>query len=210
MGEPGDGKEKGGDLLELVIGVSGHRFLAEVDKLVAAVREALRMAQAAYPGRRLLILSSLAEGADRLVADEVLAIAGSRLVAILPLPPEEYRKDFGTDASQAEFDSLLARADEVRVLPPTATRNEAYEQAGLAVADGADALIALWDGQGAQGQGGTAEIVYRALDRGIPVFHVRAGNRKPGTTEPTTLGAEQGELVVHNLTARSGGEVSRQ
>ena len=31
------------------------------------------------------------------------------------------------------------------------------------------------------------------------VLHIKAGNRKPGTTEPTTLGDEQGELVVHNL-----------
>jgi hypothetical protein len=33
----------------------------------------------------------------------------------------------------------------------------------------------------------------------MPVLHIRAGNRKPGTSEPTSLGDRQGELVTHNL-----------
>jgi hypothetical protein len=182
----------------LIIGVTGHRFLAEESKLRSAVREALRRLMVAFPGRALQVLSPLAEGADRLVAREVLRAPGATLIAVLPLPVEDYRQDFATPASRAAFTRLLKRGAQVLVLPAPATRNEAYEQVGRYVADHCDALIALWDGQGAQGQGGTAEVVGRARERGRPVFHVKTGNRKPGTQEATTLGEEQGKLEVYN------------
>jgi len=67
------------------------------------------------------------------------------------------------------------------------------------VVDNCDVLIAVWDGEGAQGQGGTGEIVARARSQGKPVVIVRAGNRKPGTLEPTTLGDEQGRVIVEGL-----------
>jgi len=182
----------------LYVGVTGHRFLAEVDRLRVAVDAALDRLAAQYPDHRLTALSPLAEGADRLVAHAALARGGG-LIVPLPFPVEEYSRDFETAESMGEFGRLLAQAEEVLVLPPVATRNEAYAGVGSYIADRCDALIALWDGQGAQGQGGTAEVVYRALNRRIPVIHILCGNRKPGTSEPTSLGEQQGELVVHNL-----------
>lgn len=188
------------------IGVTGHRFLAEIEKLEAAVERALGMMEKAFPGRRLVVISPLAEGADRLVARAVLAREGAGLVVPLPLPVDDYLEDFATAESKAEFRELLAKAEEVIELPAAPTREAAYEQVGQYVLAHSDVLIALWDGQGAQGQGGTADIVYTALARGMPVFHIKAGNRIPGTTIPTSLGPEQGELVIHNLpTSARGG-----
>jgi len=181
------------------IGVTGHRFLAEVEKLEAAVRKALGMIERAFPGRPLVVLCPLAEGADRLVAKVVLQRADAALIVPLPLPLEDYLQDFATPESKAEFQHLLERAAEVIELPRAPTREAAYEQVGQYVLDHSDVLVALYDGQPAQGQGGTAQVVEQALARGLPVVHIKAGNRKPGTTEPTTLGAEQGHLVFHNL-----------
>jgi hypothetical protein len=180
------------------IGVTGHRFLAEIDKLQACLEEVLDRIEERHPGRGLTVVSSLAEGSDRLVAQAAMQRSEAELIAVLPLPPGDYRRDFTSAASRAEFDSLLGKAAEVVVLPNATTRDQAYAHAGQYVADHADVLIALWDGQGAQGSGGTADIVHRALRRGIVVFHVLAGNRKPGTNEPTTLGEKQGRLIVHN------------
>ncbi len=182
----------------LRVGVTGHRFPAEVERLQAALERALDRVELAFPGRRLVAVSPLAEGADRLVAQEVLGRGGT-LEAVMPLPVADYTTDFETEQSKAEFARLLDQAAEVVVLPATATRNEAYEQAGLYILDSSDVLIAIYDGKPAQGRGGTAEIVERALQRNSPVLHVKAGNRRPGTTIPTSLGAEQGELVAHNL-----------
>jgi hypothetical protein len=153
----------------------------------------------ARPNRPPVVLSPLAEGADRLVAEVVLEHPGAGLSAVLPLPQDDYEQDFGTPESVQDFRRLLARASEVVVLPPVAERNEAYANVGEYVLNHCEVLVAIWDGQPAQGRGGTAEVVQEALARGLPVLHVLAGNRKPGTHEPTSLGVLQGNLVVHNL-----------
>jgi hypothetical protein len=181
------------------VGVTGHRFLAEVEKLRAAVEEALDRIEEAFPEASLMIVSPLAEGADRLVAEAALE-RGMTLIAPLPFAREEYMTDFETDESKREFQTLLDQADEVIKLPPTPERNDAYAQVGEWVLERSDAIIALWDGQPAQGKGGTADVAQRALERDMPVLHIKAGNRsKPGTNEPTSLGDAQGELVVHSL-----------
>lgn len=181
------------------IGVTGHRFLAEIDKLAASVDEALAKVQQAFPGQPMVVISSLAEGADRLVAHRVLMGFQGRLVVPLPLPQADYMKDFPSAQSQQEFLNLLRQADEVVELPPTANRDAAYEAAGRYVLDRCDALMALWDGQGAQGQGGTGEMVALARQRGLPLIWINAGNRKPGTQEPTSLGEEQGKITFEGF-----------
>lgn len=143
----------------------------------------------------------MAEGADRLAAEAVLRTPGGRLVAVMPFDRADYAGDFGPEGSpsRVHFDALLARADEVVQLPQRETRDAGYEQGGHYVVDEGDVLLAVWDGQDSQGRGGTAEIVARARERGKPVAIDRAGNRRPGTQEPTSLGEEQGRIAVAGL-----------
>jgi hypothetical protein len=183
----------------LHIGVTGHRFLAELPRLLASLERALDLLEDTFRGRDLVCLSSLAEGADRLVAEAVIDRPGGGLVAVLPFDQMEYEQDFETPESLAEFDRLLEHAREVVVMPEVTDRNEGYAKAGEYVLEHSDALITIWDGQGAQGQGGTGEIVAKALAAGKPVLHIKAGNRIPGTSTPTSLGPEQGALEIHNL-----------
>jgi hypothetical protein len=186
----------------VVIGVTGHRFLAEQNKLRISVEQALDRIHSAFPDAELVVISPLAEGADRLVA-EVSLDRGAKLIAPLPLPKDEYMTDFETAGSKEQFTGLLERAAEVIELPVTETRNEAYEQVGMYVLDNSDVLMAIYDGQPAQGKGGTADIVAQALEREMPVLHIKAGNRKPGTNEPTSLGEEQGRLISYGLPAQT-------
>ena len=178
----------------IAIGVTGHRFLAEVENIIAGVDEALRMIEAAFPGQLLTVISPLAEGADRLVVHRVLARSKARLVVPLPLPKSDYMTDFESAESKEEVLSLLAQADEVIALPPAPTRDQAYEAVGHYVLDHCEVLIAIWDGQSAQGPGGTGDIVAQARRRGLPMAWIHAGNRRPGTEEPITLGKEQGKV----------------
>jgi hypothetical protein len=62
----------------------------------------------------LVVVSSLAEGADRLVARELLIEQTSRLEVILPVARTAYVEDFQDAESRKEFRSLLARASLVR------------------------------------------------------------------------------------------------
>jgi hypothetical protein len=187
------------------IGVTGHRILADVDRVEAGIEEALRRVEQRWPGRPLTVVSALAEGADRLVVREVLARPGGRLVAVLPLPPDDYLTDFADESSKSEFTALLDQAEETIELPLAPTRDAAYESGGEYVLEHCDVLLTVWDGQGAQGQGGTGGTVARARERGLPIAWVHAGNRNPGTLEPTTLGDDQGVVTFENLRDGHGG-----
>ena len=150
------------------LGVTGHRAFDDLEGVTDAVDAVLDKYDASIELR-----SSLAEGADRLVVERAMRRPGTRLVAVLPLPPDDYEDVF--DGTVAEFRRLLEAADAVEVVESQPTREAAYERAGHAVVDGSDVLVALWDGAGSRGQGGTAEIVEYALARGVPVEVVAVG-----------------------------------
>ncbi len=161
----------------LRIGVTGHINLPDEEMLVPAVHEALRRIRKLLPAyaaedTALVVMSSLAEGADRLVTRVVLTLPGSRLETVLPLGHRDYARDFSSPASRAEFRALLKQSATVRQGPPKPTREAAYEWAGRSVADRCDALIAIWDGEPSRGRGGTAEIVEYARQQGVPMAWV--------------------------------------
>ena len=171
------GDSTGGVPYRLWIGVTGHRTLGDIERLAEEIELVLARIRAMAPSApatpvRLGIVSPLAEGADRLVARAVLRDQEAALEAALPLPPDEYAKDFETEASRQEFSSLLDRARLVTIMPPAGTREEAYAQVGHYVVDRCDVLVALWDGLPPRGVGGTADTVAHARERGVPLFLV--------------------------------------
>ena len=177
------------------IGVTGHRFLAEISKLQAGIDQALTRIAQAYPGETWSVVSSLAEGADQLVVQRVLrARQDARLIVPLPLPVSDYRQDFSTEQARAEFETLLARAVEVIPPPKVTLRSEGYWLAGKTMLGRSDVLVALWDGQMALGQGGTGEMVAIARQRALPIAWVHCGNRNAGTQQPINLGEEHGKV----------------
>src|SRR5262245_49584283 len=93
-----------GGRIPLLIGVTGHRDLRDADRpaLESKVRAILEEQQRNYPHTPLILLSPLAEGADRLVARVALDL-GVRLQVPLPVPQESYIADFQDAASRDEF-----------------------------------------------------------------------------------------------------------
>jgi hypothetical protein len=182
-------------LKRLRIGVSGHRvppklpeesetpLRALIDRIFAAIAADAPGTGKDQPDRvnDFIIVSSLAEGSDRIVAEAGLA-AGFKLDVVLPFGRTEYARDFDTQASREEFTQLLARAAAIVELDGAANdRPRAYEAAGLYMLANTDLMIAIWDGRSAAGVGGTAQIVDRAVNDGILVVWI----------EPTHLNAIQ-------------------
>ncbi len=122
---------------------------------------------------RFVVLSPLAEGADRLVAERVLAREGAELEAILPMSEADYERDFATDASRSEFRSFLAKAAAIHRLPASSNRAEAYAAAGRFVVDHCDILIAIWDGKAGDGPGGTADTIAYAQSLARPIHLIK-------------------------------------
>ena len=154
------------------MGVSGHRLLADPAQVATDVDAVLDDLATAHPAASFVAVSSLAEGADRIVAERILARPDGALEVFLPLPGDDYAIDFDGAASRQMFNDLLVAADRVTVIPhdpADASREAAYARAGTAVVEASDVLLALWDGLGARGRGGTAEVVAEARDLGIDV-----------------------------------------
>jgi len=157
------------------VGVTGHRNVDDEADVVRRLTAAVRAVRGDAPTSDVEIWSSLAEGADRLVAELVPAEAGG-LVAVLPLADDDYRDDFASAESGEQFDRLLALAHRVDIVGPDegGTRDSAYERAGRTVVACCDVLLALWDGEPSRGRGGTAQMVdeARRLGRDVLVIPV--------------------------------------
>lgn len=180
----------------LTIGVTGHRQIAEdcTTRIEAAVGTLFARLREKAPDAPLLLLTGLAEGADRLVARIAQERHGAELLVVLPRAAQDYRKDFTSPDSAAEFDRLLASARLV-IAPPKDDPDPTvgYAWAGHFTALHSHLLIALWDGNEARGDGGTAEIV-RAKLKG----------RYPGHDDDEPLHYDEGGAVAHVITARAG------
>ncbi|HEX4960573.1 MAG TPA: hypothetical protein VF173_07020 [Thermoanaerobaculia bacterium] len=178
------------------VGVTGHRSKAlnalEADETVLrdSIRKVLRRIctiaedilqeskQAYAPGKPVLrVISPLAEGSDRLVAEEALSLKGLNYELQTPLPfaQDEYEVDFETEESRSQFRSLLKQSAASFILDGTREGAElAYAAVGQVVLRQSDVLIAIWDGKAAKGSGGTGNIVKDALVRKIPTVLIEA------------------------------------
>jgi len=214
--------------LPIVIGVTGHRHLrpADVPKYREHVCELFTDLRRRYPSTPLRIVTALAEGADRLVA-EVALEGGHELLVPLPLEPADYEHDFPQTA--AEFRAILGRIppQQVFVLPrhddsdpelptPQDQREKRYRAVGMLLAQHTHLVLALWDGRPADSNAGTAAVVRMKLegptrlpeaglrpldaDDGGPVYHihaVRAGApAEHALKEPEWMFSQEGDEAL--------------
>lgn len=177
----------------LRIGICGHRYLAEEERITTGIKVALERIACTCGAPPWVIRTSLAQGADCLAASLALQREDTVLEVLLPFPVDEFLGDFDNPTSRGVFNNLLMAAKRVDVLAPQHDREEAYLKAGQLLAESCDVLLAIWDGKSAHGAAGTGTVVERARILGLPLAWVHAGNRLPGSTKPTSLGREQGK-----------------
>jgi hypothetical protein len=188
-------------VLALRIGITGtrdlspqqrHRITGQITVFLRSIKEEVARlavspkARAVYgnePQTRLVCLSPLAEGSDRLLAKVALEQEFA-LICPLPFARSEYEKDFQSDESRNEFRKLLAGSS---VLELDGARGDAqdrsYEAAGRLVVRNCDILIAIWDGKPSKGLGGTADVIRFAVNHGPVVWWIHPDD----ATDPTWL-----------------------
>jgi len=182
--------------LVIRVGVTGHRPNhlphADIPQLRHQVHQVLQSVQnagaeiaddshAGYDARAPLfrVISALAEGSDRIVAEEALAL-GYELQVPCPFFVDDYEHDFSTAESKKRFRELLKQATAVLELDGSRhdrqAQNRAYESVGRTVLRHCDILIAIWDGEPVRGQGGTAQIVAEAARLEIPTVWIKSAS----------------------------------
>jgi hypothetical protein len=159
------GKMGVGFVRDYRIAVTGHR-LHKLDltdqSLRREIESTLETIIKQYPGRRFVITSPLAEGADRLVAHIAMEKFGMSMHVPLPLPYELYHTDFTSPESIEEFKNMVGKAAIYFEIPTlfgsqeelashldgsvNDFRNKQYALAGAYAVQYCDELIAIWDG----------------------------------------------------------------
>ncbi len=175
--------------IPIVLGVVGHIDPAPDAKntLESSLRWVFELMRSRYKNSPIEVLSSLAEGADQIVADVALEMGCSVRVP-LPFPSEVYAhsSSFRSPESRAHFLSLLDDARVASFVVPLPEdleprdqagweairddhtgRGRCYANAGGYIVRHCAVLIALWDGEEGE-PSGTAEMVRYMSEGKIP------------------------------------------
>lgn len=163
------------------IGITGHQRLGDADR-TKQIEDAVRTSIHEFTGT-LVGISSLAVGADQLFA-RVMLDHGAALDVVIPF--EGYERTFVTPDKRNDYFALLAAAATVTVLPRIGSDEECFFNAGRAVVERSDVLVAIWDGREARGLGGTADVVRFAKNRRIDIRWIN-----PETNASVTIIAGQ-------------------
>ena len=193
------------------VGVTGHKDV-DSDGRLAEVPGRIRRLVPDSDATRVLLgaTSALAEGADRLVVEELFAYAEdrgeeARLEVVLPFERERYVElQHFSDAAEAEFVAWLDRATSIVELAgsgKTETQDASYEAAGRYLVNRSDVLVALWDGEPSRGRGGTAETLLYAAGLGKPCIWVPS---EPGTPTSDNVGEGRQTSFLAEVLRRSG------
>lgn len=180
----------------LALGVTGHRLNQLPPDAHPKVRTAIGSAlglvadsanEAGHGHSKLLLISALAEGADRIAAEAALARKW-RLISPLPFKRARYEQDFPD--SVAEFRRLYAKAIARHEIDGELLEREqgfsaaGYAAVGREITAHCDVLLAVWNGKPPKGPGGTAEVCALALEKGAPVLWINAEGVGPNLILP--------------------------
>jgi hypothetical protein len=215
--------------LPFVIGVTGHRDLRSSDLAVyrAQIIEFFDLLRTRYPATPLRIVSAMAAGADRLVA-QIALDRGYELIVPLPLSADDYERDF-PDSVQ-EFRSMLQRVppEQIFVWPRSdagnpqewcesqSARDQQYREVGAFVVQQSHILLAIWDGVLDDSSAGTSGMVGLKLGRSAaapggaaldpedsgPVFRVHAvhaGSAAPITQQVSWIFPQDNEVELFHI-----------
>ena len=154
------------------LAITGHRDIIGNKALQEKVKNYLENIIEKNIESELVLLSPLADGADRFVAKIFLDLqeSNNNLKLIVPLPynQERYMQDFD-EVSTKEFLKFLTKTDSYFEVEHKT--KSGYLDVGRYVVDEADILLALWDGTFNGKVGGTGDIVDYAKGQGVEVMH---------------------------------------
>ena len=151
------------------IGITGHQHLPDQNSWNWVKLELSKLIFTLASNSETIGLSSLAIGVDQLFSRLLLNTKGT-LYVIMPFAG--YERTFNTEKDLSSYNELLSQASNIDILQPKETDEESFFNAGKIVVSLCDILIAVWNGEQAQGLGGTADVVKYAKSLGKPVIHL--------------------------------------
>jgi hypothetical protein len=154
----------------MIVGLTGHQIIGneKTEQWVQKQMYALLVSERVTEG-----WMSLAVGADQMFASLLLREGLPYRVVI---PCKRYVDTFTVD-DRDKYNYLLSNASSVIHLDYLEPSEAAFYAAGKEVVRKSETMIAVWDGLGAKGLGGTADIVHFAQSLSKRVLHINVSAR---------------------------------
>lgn len=156
------------DAIPFIVAISGHRDPRAPEDVMQRCREVFQFVQEKSPNTPKILLSGMAEGADQIAAKVAIEM-GWQVVAVLPMPYEDYQNDFDGIA-QMHLAQLLEGCKQVIELPlvdpeqvdsdVSEPRQQQYRNLGVFMIRHAQLMVLCWDGDDSLQAlpGGTLEV----------------------------------------------------
>ncbi|MGG0777294.1 hypothetical protein ABE060_19000 [Bacillus rugosus] len=152
------------------LGITGHQELGP-ENWESKIAEKLTDIIKKHPVR--MGYTCLAKGADQLFAQSLIEL---NVPFTAVIPSSNYEATFEGENAISTYNELLGKADKQIKLPFSQPEEKAFFEAGKCVADNADILIAIWNGQAAKGLGGTGDIVKYSIEKKKKVIHLNSSD----------------------------------
>ena len=183
----------------LKIAITGHRNLLNEDEVSKNIALGLQYFQSI--DKDLQAISALAVGADTIFAQEANEL-NIPIRYILPFELRVYEEDFSTTQRKILHNLLAQNQQQYEVVSSLKdtkleTRNEAYLVVGKRLVDECDIVLVVWNGEDAQGTGGTGDVVAYARTQNKPVHIIK------GVREGTEKSQNEADLVFETLDKES-------
>ncbi len=185
-------------LIPFTVGLIGHRKLLpqELDRLVTEFDDFLAELFGSFKHTPILLLTSLAEGADRIALRSRFRDSLT-ICAVLPFEVEDYRSDFQDAHSLKDFEDSLSRVDQcIEVFssdPKSSQRNLDYRKCANWISDRSNVLVAIWNGKFNDEPGGTSDTISYRIEKNKqvgslepinkPLFHILGSNGVEGKVD---------------------------
>lgn len=173
------------------VGICGHRdlFSLEINEYKKEIIDIFGKLINRHPNNEIFVVTSLAEGADRLIVECAISL-GLRYEVVLPMDATLYKKDFD-EISKKEFNNFFLSAAGSFIIPLVEDntfeqimqqgeqRDRQYQFAGKEVVGRSNHMIFLYDGVDNSFIGGTADIFQYAnhINKSYDVIKCKRENK---------------------------------
>lgn len=198
----------------LKIGITGHRDIEFNEKQKKQIELVVteKIFDVVNPARKKLstpfffsVITSLAEGADRLFYSIAKEKISASLRVIIPFEVDEYYKTFSGSDSIAEFESIVSGAEDFIQVEEISKKNflsendlesikqSAFKKTGQHIVNRCDILVAIVDFSRKVKPGGSLDILEYARKIGKPIIIVNLHHPDEITIEPGN------NIIAHQL-----------
>ncbi|MBQ8643462.1 MAG: hypothetical protein IJ469_02235 [Candidatus Methanomethylophilaceae archaeon] len=158
----------------LIISVSGHIDICpeDIESAKESFEKLIRMLNEKYPNTKIIVMTALAEGSDRIIAKKAIEL-GLNIAPVFPFSKDIYENTFKgigyDDVVQSVEDFHFILSNELTYTPCVLIKKKVNEVLGFRalaayLVSNSHIIVSLWNGVRSQYRGGTYDVIRMAFE----------------------------------------------